>query len=215
MPLKKDDMIQILNQLDTMFPNAGCELKYENLYQLLIAVVLSAQTTDKAVNGVSAQLFKKFPNVYSLASSQIDEVEPYIKRIGLARTKSKNIINLSKKIVNDFNGNIPNTLEDLMSLPGVGRKTANVVLSEGFKIQRIAVDTHVERVSKRLGVCDINSSVLGVEEELMKIVPSDNYHHAHHLLLFFGRYFCTAKKPQCFKCPFVKKCVKEDKNLQE
>ena len=112
-------------------------------------------------------------------------------------------------------GYIPNTLEDLMSLPGVGRKTANVVLSEGFKIQRIAVDTHVERVSKRLGVCDINSSVLDVEEELMKIVPSDNYHHAHHLLLFFGRYFCTAKKPQCFKCPFVKKCVKEDKNLQE
>ena len=91
MPLKKDDMIQILNQLDTMFPNAGCELKYENLYQLLIAVVLSAQTTDKAVNGVSAQLFKKFPNVYSLASSQIDEVEPYIKRIGLARTKSKTL----------------------------------------------------------------------------------------------------------------------------
>ena len=137
---------QVLNELEILFPNAGCELNYNNIYELVIAVALSAQTTDVSVNKITPNLFSKYPTVYDLAKAEYMDVYNIIKTIGLAKNKTNNIINLAKKVVTEFNGIIPNTFDELVTLPGVGRKTANVVLAEGFNIPRIAVDTHVERV---------------------------------------------------------------------
>ena len=166
--LKKEN--RIYNTLDEMFPNAKCELNYTNAFELLIAVLLSAQTTDVSVNKVTTELFKKYPNPESLANANSDDVKEIIKPIGLANNKSKNIINLCKKLVVEKNGIIPCDYYYLITLPGVGRKTANVILSEWFKIPRIAVDTHVLRVSNRLGLTD-SSDVLEAEEDLMKLYP--------------------------------------------
>lgn len=212
----KNDLKHILDELEIMFPDAGCELVYHNIFELLIAVMLSAQTTDKAVNIVTPNLFNKYPDAFSLAKADILEVKELIKRIGLSSSKSKNIIETSKVLVEKYNGVVPNDLMKLMELPGVGRKTANVVLSEGFKVPRIAVDTHVERVSKRIGIVDGNATVLDVEMKLMELIDKNNWHRSHHLLLFFGRYFCLAKKPNCDKCFNKDKCVYyNDKNLQD
>lgn len=212
----KEELISILLEIEKLFPNAGCELNYNNVFELLIAVMLSAQTTDKSVNVVTPELFKKYPNAKALGSANIDDVKEIIKRIGLSSTKSKNIVNASKILAEKYNGEVPCDLNGLMTLPGVGRKTANVVMSEGFKIPRIAVDTHVERVSKRLGLVDYNSSVLDVELMLMELIDEDKWHKSHHLLLFFGRYFCFAKKPNCENCFYKNKCsYLNDKNLQD
>ncbi len=204
--LKKEN--RIYNTLDEMFPNAKCELNYTNAFELLIAVLLSAQTTDVSVNKVTTELFKKYPNPESLANANSDDVKEIIKPIGLANNKSKNIINLCKKLVVEKNGIIPCDYYYLITLPGVGRKTANVILSEWFKIPRIAVDTHVLRVSNRLGLTD-SSDVLEAEEDLMKLYPKENWHHLHHILLFFGRYFCKAKNPNCLDCPLKDICTKK------
>ena len=195
----------VLSEIKILFPNAGCELIYHNTYELLIAVVLSAQTTDVSVNKVTPLLFSKYPTVDKLAEASLEDVMSIIKPIGLYKNKSTNIINLSKKICQDFDMKVPDNFEDLTSLPGVGRKTANVVLAEGFNIPRIAVDTHVERVSKRLDLVENNKSVLEVELELMGLIEQKDWHKGHHYLLFFGRYFCTAKKPRCNEC-FHKEC---------
>lgn len=203
----KKELEDILSQLDLMFPNAGCELVYHNIFELLIAVMLSAQTTDKSVNIVTPLLFSKYPTATNLANASCDDVIDIIKRIGLAKNKSKNIIAASKMLVEKYDGIVPNDLNLLMELPGVGRKTANVVMSEGFKIPRIAVDTHVERVSKRLGIVNFDVSVLDVELKLMELITEASWHKSHHLLLFFGRYFCLSKKPNCKECPFKKYCT--------
>ena len=166
----KEELTSILFEIEKMFPNAGCELNYNNVFELLIAVMLSAQTTDKYVNIVTPELFKKYPNAKALGNASVEDVKEIIKRIGLYSTKSKNIIETSKILALKYNGEVPCDLNELMTLPGVGRKTANVVMSEGFKIPRIAVDTHVERVSKRLGLVDNNSSVLDVELKLMELI---------------------------------------------
>lgn len=211
----KEELKDILVEIEKMFPNAGCELVYHNVFELLIAVMLSAQTTDKSVNIVTPALFKKYPNAKQLASADILEVKEIIKRIGLYSNKSKNIIAASKVLVEKYNGEVPCDLIKLMELPGVGRKTANVVLSEGFKIPRIAVDTHVERVCKRLGISNYDDSVLDVEMRLMELIDENKWHRSHHLLLFFGRYFCLAKKPNCENCFYKKSCTfYNDKNLQ-
>lgn len=196
---------QVLEQLSILFPNAGCELVYHNVYELVVAVALSAQTTDVSVNKITPNLFSKYPTVYDLAKAEYNDVYNIIKTIGLAKTKTNNIINLAKKVITDFNGLIPNTFEELITLPGVGRKTANVVLAEGFNIPRIAVDTHVERVSKRLELVEESKSVLDVEKELMLLIPEEKWHQGHHYLLFFGRYLCTARSPKCNSC-FNKNC---------
>ncbi len=212
----KEELEDILFEIKKMFPNAGCELVYHNVFELLIAVMLSAQTTDKSVNIVTPELFKKYPTANKLANADILDVKEIIKRIGLYSNKSKNIIVASKVLVEKYNGEVPCDLVKLIELPGVGRKTANVVLSEGFKIPRIAVDTHVERVSKRLGISNYDDSVLDVEMRLMELIDENNWHQSHHLLLFFGRYFCLAKKPNCENCFYKKSCTfYNDKNLQD
>ena len=181
----KDDLKVILDEIEVLFPNAGCELIYHNIFELLIAVMLSAQTTDKSVNVVTPSLFEKYPNAFMLSNAEYEDVKEIIKRIGLSNVKAKNIIAASKMIVEVYDGNVPNKLEELIKLPGVGRKTANVVMSEGYKIPRIAVDTHVERVSKRLGIVPFSADVLDVEERLMDLIDQDKWHKSHHLLLFF------------------------------
>ena len=203
----ENKILNIYNTLDQMFPDAGCELIYHNLYELCIAVILSAQTTDKAVNKVTPQLFNKYPDFSSLAASSENDVINLIKTIGLAKSKAHNIINLAKIMVDKYQNIVPNDFNTLITLPGIGRKTANVILSEGFKIPALAVDTHVERVSKRLGLTDINNDVVKVEADLKKQIDESLWHHTHHLFIFFGRYFCTAKKPRCEECPFKTNCT--------
>lgn len=216
MPMLKSDLSKIINELKLMFPDAGCELVYHNLFELLVAVMLSAQTTDKAVNLVTPKLFSLYPDAYSLANAKQEDVIAIIYKLGLSKNKSKNLIMLATTLVEKYDGKIPNSFDELVMLPGVGRKTANVVLAEGFKVNRIAVDTHVERVAKRLGIVSQDASVLEVEKTLMNLIEEENYRQAHHLLLFFGRYFCFAKKPNCEQCFYQKQCYYlNDKNLQE
>lgn len=184
---------EVLDILAAEYPSPETELNYTDTFSLLIAVVLSAQTTDIAVNKVTPALFKAYPDPYSLAQADIGDVMNILKTIGLYKNKSKFIIEASKKIVKDFNGEIPKTREELMTLAGVGRKTANVVLAEGFGIPAIAVDTHVSRVSKRLGWADEKDSVLEIERILMEKIPKERWADAHHQLLLFGRYNSTAR----------------------
>ena len=207
--MSKIEYSYLLENLEELFPNAGCELIYHNIYELCIAVMISAQTTDKKVNTVTPTLFEKYPDVYSLSKANVFDVEQIIKSIGLAKTKAKNMVSFANMIIEKHNGIIPNDFDSLILLPGIGRKTANVVLSEGFKIMRIAVDTHVDRTSKRLGLSDQSSSVLQVEYDLMEYFPKDLWHKAHHLLLFFGRYLCKSQNPECVRCPFKEYCMKD------
>lgn len=184
---------EVLNILSLEYPNPKTELNYDDTFKLLISVVLSAQATDISVNKVTPALFTAYPDPYSLAKADKEDVMNLLKTIGLYKNKSKFIIEASKKIVNEFSGEIPQTREELISLPGVGRKTANVVLAEGFGIPAIAVDTHVSRVSKRLGWADEKDDVVQIEKKLMKIIPKEQWRDAHHQLLLFGRYHSTAR----------------------
>ena len=192
---------ELIKSLDLMFPNAKCELNYNNLFELIIAVSLSAQTTDKRVNEVTKILFSKYGNYELLKDANISEVENILKPLGMYKIKAKNIIELSKKI--DSLGFIPNSYETLTSLPGVGRKSANVILSEYFKIPKIAVDTHVYRVSKRLNLA--SGSILDVENKLMELFNEDYWYYMHIHLVLLGRYICKAKNPLCDKC-LIKDC---------
>ncbi|NLA70260.1 MAG: endonuclease III [Clostridiales bacterium] len=204
--LNKNEVSQVIELLDRAYPDAGCELDYDSVYHLLIAVVLSAQTTDVSVNKVTPALFEKFTSIESLASADSNDVEAVIKTIGLYKSKARNIIKLSEKLLNDFNGEVPSTFEELISLPGVGRKTANVVLAEAFGEQRIAVDTHVFRVSNRIGlVCE--KDVLSTEQSLMKVIPRKKWSRTHHLLIIHGRRCCNARKPDCTNCPTSSLCL--------
>lgn len=188
-----------------MFPNASCELNYNNLFELLVAVVLSAQTTDKRVNEVTKVLFQKYNSPISLSQADYNEIYEIVRPLGLAKSKAQNIIQLSKVLNTKYNDIVPNTRVELESLPGVGRKTANAVLMEGFRIPAIAVDTHVSRVSLRLGLSK-DDNVLKIEQDLMNLFPKDEWYFVHHGLLFFGRYFCTAKKPNCEICKLKDIC---------
>lgn len=198
----------IYTEISALFPNAHCELNYDSDLHLLMAIMLSAQTTDVSVNRVTIALFNRYKTVYDLANAELSEIESFIKTLGLYKNKAKNLKALGLKIINDFNGLIPSTQEDLESLPGVGRKTANVYLSEWHKIPRIAVDTHVKRVSSRLGLALENDTPDKVEIKLMKLFPEHQWIEIHHKLIFFGRYFCKAKKPECKQCPLLKICKK-------
>lgn len=203
---------EILDIIETMFPNADCELVHRNAYELLVAVVLSAQTTDVAVNKVTPALFEKFPTVNDMALAIPKEIEPYIQSIGLYRNKAKNLVSLAKSLVESYDGIVPNTMEELVKLDGVGRKTANVILSEWYKIPALAVDTHVERVSKRLGLVKKDATVLEVELTLKKKIKKERWRKTHHLLIFFGRYHCKALKPDCNHCPLFDVC--KDKKMK-
>lgn len=205
--MKKEKVIEILNLLKEEYPDAKCALDYKNIFQLIVAVVLSAQTTDKSVNQVTPALFKAYPTPKKLAKADPAQVEEYIKRIGMYKTKSKNIIGLAKSLDEKYKGEVPSDYDKLIELPGVGRKTANVVLSVGFNEERIAVDTHVFRVSNRIGFVKAND-VLKTEEGLMKILPHDRWSEAHHSLIFHGRNCCHARKPDCENCPINSLCKK-------
>lgn len=200
---------EILDVIEEIFPNAKCELHHESPFQLLVAVVLSAQTTDESVNKVTPALFKAYPTSKEMARATISNIEPYIRRIGLYRNKARSISALSKDLEAKFNGVVPSSYKDLMSLAGVGRKTANVVRSVAFDIPSFAVDTHVDRVSKRLGLAKPYDSVEKVEEKLKRKIDRDRWNQGHHDFIFFGRYLCTARHPQCQKCPFTSFCRKD------
>jgi len=200
--------IEIYQQLEKLYPDAHCELNYTSPYELTIAVILSAQTTDVAVNKITPALFKAYPTVISLAEADVSDVEQYIRSIGLYRNKAKNIVRLAIDVKERFDGKVPSTMDELVSLPGVGRKSANVILSECFHIPSIAVDTHVERVSKRLLLADKKDTVYQVEMALQKAFPSELWNSLHHLLIFFGRYKCKSLKPLCEDCPFASFCNK-------
>ena len=205
--MRKDKVVKILDALRLEYPDAECALNFKNLYELIVAVALSAQTTDKSVNEATPALFKKYPTAKKLAAAKPEDVEPYIKRIGMYKTKSKNIVGLAQALVDNHGGEVPNDYDALVKLPGVGRKTANVVLSVGFGEQRIAVDTHVFRVSNRIGLVH-EKDVLKTEEGLMKVIPHDRWSEAHHSLIFHGRNCCHARKPNCEECCINKWCEK-------
>ncbi|GGD64764.1 endonuclease III [Paenibacillus nasutitermitis] len=202
----KDKMAYILRVIGEMFPNAHCELNHRNPFELTIAVLLSAQCTDETVNKVTADLFKKYETPADYLSVPLDELEQDIRRIGLYRNKASHIQKLCRMLLDEFGGEIPHRHEDLTKLPGVGRKTANVVVSNAFGVPAIAVDTHVERVSKRLGIAKVDDNVLEVEKKLMKLVPRELWTDTHHRLIFFGRYHCKAQNPQCPVCPLLDLC---------
>ena len=210
--MQKNDIIRTLDILAETYPDAKCALDHVNVFQLLVAVVLSAQTTDKSVNKVTPELFERYPDAASLAEADQRSVEEIIRTIGMYRTKSANIIKLSKELTERFNGEVPGNYEDLISLPGVGRKTANVVLSVGFGVQRIAVDTHVFRVSNRIGLVD-EDDVLKTELALMENIPEDRWSETHHSLIFHGRNICDARKPKCVECPISQLCEWDKKYL--
>lgn len=199
--------VEVLDSLKTEYPDAGCALKHVNVFELLVATVLSAQTTDVSVNQVTPALFADYPDARALGAADPADVEAYIKRIGMYHQKAKNIVGLSKVIADDFDGEVPHDRAKLESLPGVGRKTANVVLAEGFGEQQIAVDTHVFRVSNRIGLVH-EKDVAHTEMSLMKKLPGDRLTEAHHSLIFHGRRCCHARKPECERCCIADICQK-------
>ena len=204
-------MISNLNdKLDKMYPSARCELNYNKDYELLIATVLSAQCTDKRVNEVTKVLFNKY-DLDKLSRANIKDIEDIIRPCGSQYKKSKYIIDIAKSLIDNYNGIVPNDRDYLESLPGVGRKTTNVVLSNLYDIPAIAVDTHVSRVSKRLKLAKISDDVLTIEKKLMKKIPKDKWSRSHHQLVLFGRYICKAKNPLCDECLFYDECKSKDK----
>jgi endonuclease III len=203
-----------LDQMGAMFPDAHCELNHSNPFELVIAVALSAQCTDVLVNKVTKDLFQKYKTPEDYLKVPLEELQNDIRSIGLYRNKAKNIQSLCKLVLNEYGGEIPKDRDELTKLPGVGRKTANVVVSVAYNIPAIAVDTHVERVSKRLGICRWKDSVLEVEKTLMKKVPKEEWGVTHHRLIFFGRYHCKAQNPQCPSCPLLELCREGRKRMK-
>lgn len=203
--LEKDKIKEVLDTLEEAYPEAECALHHQNVFQLIVAVALSAQTTDKSVNLVTPALFERFPDADALAAADVEEVSEYIKRIGMYKTKAKNIVGMAQKLVSDYGGQVPEDYDALVSLPGVGRKTANVVLSVGFGHQRIAVDTHVFRVANRIGLVH-EKDVLKTELSLMERIPEERWSGTHHSLIFHGRQCCDARKPKCDDCPINTLC---------
>lgn len=212
--LSKAKTIEAVEVMATMFPNAACELTYHSSFELLIAVMLSAQTTDIAVNKVTPKLFQDFPTPEAFVFAEVDEIMADIRSIGLYRNKAKNVKACCALLIEKHKGHVPKTMEELILLPGVGRKTANVVLGEAFGVPSIAVDTHVERVSKRLRICKQSASVLEVEQTLMKKVPKDMWTATHHRMIFFGRYHCIARSPHCDQCPLFYLCQEGQNRLK-
>lgn len=210
----KQKMRHVLDVLAEMFPDAHCELNHSNPFELTIAVLLSAQCTDETVNKVTVDLFQKYKTPVDYLSVPLEELEQDIRRIGLFRSKASNIQKLCRILIDKYDGEVPNTHEGLVELPGVGRKTANVVMSNAFGVPAIAVDTHVERVSKRLAFAKADDSVLVVEQKLMKLVPREEWTLTHHRLIFFGRYHCKAQRPQCDICPLIDLCKEGQKRMK-
>lgn len=204
--MNKERSNQIINELKVIIPNPRCELDYHNLFELTVAVILSAQTTDKRVNTITPILFEKYPTIEALAMASQKDVYDIILPLGLAKNKSINIINLANVIHEKYNDTIPNDIKELESLPGVGHKTASVVLAEGFKIPAMPVDTHLHRMAKRLGYIKENEDIKKAEEAYKKYIPKELWIEAHHLFLLFGRYYCKASSPSCEGCRLLPYC---------
>ncbi|MDD3809945.1 MAG: endonuclease III [Erysipelotrichaceae bacterium] len=209
--MNKVKTMRVLEYFDELYPDACCELNYRNNYELLVAVMLSAQTTDKKVNQVTTRLFEKYPDATAVAASEIRDLEEILKYLGLYKNKAKNLKALSQVLLDEFGGVVPDKIEQLQKLPGVGRKTANVVLVEGFKIPAIPVDTHVTRVAKRLGFAKVDDDVVKIEAKLQRSIPKELQVKAHSQFIFFGRYFCKAINPSCGQCELFDMCKDEIK----
>ncbi len=205
--LSKTKTIEAVQTMGDLFPDAHCELNHRNAFELLIATILSAQATDVGVNKVTPKLFERFPTPVHLAEASEEAVIECIQSLGLYRSKANNIRLCAQQLLERFNGEVPSTREELVSLAGVGRKTANVVMSVAFNIPAFAVDTHVERISKRLQICRQKDTVLEVEETLCRKIPKELWSRAHHWMIFFGRYHCIARKPKCHECPLLEMCA--------
>lgn len=212
--LNKSQIRFCLDKMGDMFPNAHCELNHSNPFELVIAVALSAQCTDVLVNKVTSKLFQKYKTPEDYLNVSLEELQQDIRSIGLYRNKAKNIQKLCQLLLDEYNGIVPIDRDELMKLPGVGRKTANVVVSVAYGVPAIAVDTHVERVSKRLAFCRWKDSVLEVEKTLMKKVPIEEWSVTHHRMIFFGRYHCKAQNPQCPECPLLEVCREGKKRMK-
>lgn len=204
-PARLQQAKKVALELANLYPEAHCALEHQSAFQLLIATILSAQCTDKMVNRVTPALFARFPDPAAFAAADLEEVESYIKPTGFYHNKAKNIIACSQAILRDHAGQVPNNLEALTALPGVGRKTANVVLGDAFGVPGIVVDTHVHRLSRRLGLTKLNTPEK-IEQDLMQLFPSDEWTVLGHRLIFHGRQVCDAKKPKCAMCTMESFC---------
>ncbi|SFC45528.1 endonuclease-3 [Parapedobacter composti] len=204
--LKKERYRAFVDYFSTHNPDAQTELNYSNPYELLVAVILSAQCTDKRINQVTPALFARFPDAESLAASTPDEVFTYIRSVSYPNNKAKHLVGMAQTLVNDFGGVVPQKIEELQRLPGVGRKTANVIASVVYQAPAIAVDTHVFRVANRIGLTDNAKTPLAAEKQLVKYLPKDTLAIAHHWLILHGRYICVARNPKCATCPITWMC---------
>ncbi len=205
--LLKERYCRVIDYFEKEMPVAETELRYEDPFQLLVAVILSAQCTDKRVNLVTPALFEAFPDAESMAAAEAEDIFPYIRSISYPNNKAKHLAAMAKKLVSDFNGRVPDTVEQLQTLPGVGRKTANVVASVVYNLSTMPVDTHVFRVSARLGLTRNAKTPLAAELQLVKHIPEELIPKAHHWLILHGRYICIARKPKCHECPFTDFCL--------
>lgn len=209
--MKKEETEIIIKKLKEAYPDAKCSLNFETPFQMLFAVVLSAQCTDERVNKVTPEIFKRYPEAKDIANLSEAELETLIKSCGFYKTKSKNLKRTAEILVKDYNGKVPQSIEELIKLPGVGRKCANVIMLEAFNNpQGIAVDTHCKRVSNRVGFSN-KSQPEKIEEELLKIIPKKYYKDVNHLFIWHGRKVCTAQNPKCDKCPIKEYCAMRKK----
>ncbi|MFT8871183.1 MAG: endonuclease III [Sporolactobacillus sp.] len=212
--LTQKQVDETLKTIAGMFPEAHCELNHTSALELTIAVMLSAQCTDALVNRVTPALFQKYHDPEDYLAVPLEELEGDIRSIGLYHNKARHIRQMCEKLIGNYGGRVPETQEELLSLPGIGRKTANVILSVAFGVPALAVDTHVERVAKRLGICRWKDSVREVEETLMRRVPRERWSQTHHQLIFFGRYHCRAQHPACLTCPLLACCREGQKRMK-
>ena len=199
----------LLAFMDEIYPDVGCELNYNKDYELVIAVMLSAQTTDVSVNKVTAVLFNKYKNLNDLANADIKDIEDIIHSIGLYKNKARNLLGIAKDLVEKYDGKVPSDKDELQKLPGVGNKTAGVIRAEIFQIPDLPVDTHILRISKRLKIVDKDADAYETEMKLKSLVPEDKWIKLHHQLIHFGRGMCSARKPQCEKCKIAEFCTKK------
>ena len=209
--MMKTNINPLLNYLDELFPSARCELFYSKDYELVIAVMLSAQTTDKSVNAITPVLFNKYPSLEELNNAPLSDIEEILKPIGLYKNKAKNLKGIVKNLLERFNGKVPSNKDELMTLPGVGNKTAGVIRAEIFQIPDLPVDTHILRISKRLNLAKKEDEPIDVEKKLKKLIPKERWIKSHHQLIHFGRYFCTARNPQCENCKISDMCINKHK----
>lgn len=211
---KKERYEKVINWFQENMPVAETELHYEDPYQLLVAVILSAQCTDKRVNMVTPELFKQYPTPELLSEATFEDVEPFIRSVTFANNKTKHLLGMAKMLVEEYKSEVPDTVEELVKLPGVGRKTANVITSVIYEQPNMAVDTHVFRVSARLGLTTNAKNVLQAEKQLVANIPKELIHKAHHWLILHGRYTCKARRPECERCGLTDLCKYYKSDMQ-